>query len=99
MIRQVRSQLKWLVRLIIPVVAILLSGGCTPANQPPVISSLTTEEEQASPSGGYQVRCIASDPDGDELSYAWSASGGKISGEGVVAAWIAPGRWSLYHHG
>jgi len=89
MIRKVGSQLKWLARLIIPVVVILLISGCAPANQPPVISSLTADEEQVNPSGDCQVRCVASDPDGDELSYTWSASEGDISGEGAVVTWVA----------
>ena len=96
MIRQVRNQTKWLARLIIPVVAIFLISGCAPANQLPVISSLTADEEQVSPSGNCQVRCVASDPDGDELSYTWSASGGNISGEGAIATWIAPDEVGAY---
>ncbi len=90
MIGQVRNQTKWLARLIIPVVAILFIGGCAPANQPPVISSFTADEEQVSPSGNCLVRCVVSDPDGDELNYTWSASGGSISGEGAVVTWVAP---------
>lgn len=96
MIRQVGSQLKWLARLIIPVVVILLISGCAPANQPPVISSLTADEEQVNPSGDCQVRCVASDPDGDELSYTWSASEGDISGEGAVVTWVAPEEVGAY---
>lgn len=96
MIRQIRSQLKWLARSIIPVVAILLISGCVPANQPPVISSLTADEEQVNPSGDCQVRCIASDPDEDELSYTWSASGGNFSGEGAIVTWAAPGKVGAY---
>lgn len=96
MIRQVGSQLKWLARLIIPVVVILLISGCAPANQPPVISSLTADEERVNPSGDCQVRCVASDPDEDELSYVWSASGGDISGEGAVVTWVAPEEVGAY---
>ena len=90
MIRQVRNQTKWLARLIIPVVAILFIGGCTPANQPPVISSFTANEERVAPAGSCQVECIASDPDGDELSYEWLASGGSVHAEGSIATWTAP---------
>lgn len=36
------------------------------------------------------IKCIASDPDKDELSYEWSADGGSISGEGSSITWIAP---------
>jgi hypothetical protein len=33
---------------------------------------------------------VASDPNGDELSYEWQATGGDISGQGQVAVWTAP---------
>ncbi len=94
--RQVRSQLKWLARLIIPVAAILLITSCAPANEPPVISSLTADKELVNPSGSCLVSCVASDPDGDELSYTWSASGGNISGEGAVITWVAPEEVGAY---
>lgn len=38
----------------------------------------------------YEIECIASDPEGGELSYEWSASGGELSGEGAVITWTAP---------
>ena len=86
----ISSQLKWLAGLIILVIAIPLIGSCVLANQPPAISSLTSNEEQIAPAGISRVECIASDPDGDELNYIWSASGGNISGEGPVVTWTAP---------
>lgn len=84
------SQPKWLVGLIILVIGPLLFGGCAPTNEPPVISSLTANQKSVSPSGSCQLECIVSDPDGDSLSYIWSASEGNVSGEGSVATWIAP---------
>lgn len=36
------------------------------------------------------VECSARDPDGDELSYAWSVDGGEITGEGAVGNWVTP---------
>jgi len=90
MIKLVPAQPKWLASLIILVVAALLIGGCTPANQPPVISSLTAGAGRVNPSDSCQVKCVASDPDGDELSYTWSADGGSISGEEPVVTWTAP---------
>jgi len=96
MMKLVLTQPKWLARLIIPVVAILFIGGCAPANQPPVISSFTADEEQVSPSGNCLVRCVVSDPDGDELSYIWSADGGNISGDGAIVTWVAPEEVGAY---
>jgi len=89
MVKLIPGQPKWLAGLIILVVTTFLIGGCTPPNQPPLISSLTTSEGRVSPSGSCQVKCIASDPDGDKLSYTWSASG-SISGEGSDVTWTAP---------
>jgi len=60
------------------------------ANHPPAIASLEAEPERVLPSGSCQIVCTASDLDGDELSYGWSASGGEISGEGAVVTWTAP---------
>ena len=60
------------------------------ANHKPAITSLEAEPGSILPSGNSQIVCTASDSDGDELSYGWSASGGEISGEGAVATWIAP---------
>lgn len=95
MMKLVLTQPKWPASLIILVVAILLIGGCTPANQPPVISILTASEEWVNPSGRCQITCVASDSDGDELSYTWSAPG-DISGKGSVVTWNAPAVPGVY---
>ena len=65
-------------------------------NNPPTIASLTADAEWTTPSGTLQVTCTASDPDGDELSYEWSTSGGDISGTGSVASWSAPQEVGTY---
>ncbi len=59
-------------------------------NNAPTIASLTASAEWTTPSGSLQVTCGASDLDGDELSYDWSATGGDISDSGAVVSWIAP---------
>jgi len=41
----------------------------------------------------YEIKCAASDPDGDELFYEWSTDGGSISGKGATVTFTAPG-WS-----
>lgn len=89
MMKLVLTQPKWLSSLIVLVAAIIFIGGCTP-NQPPVISNLTASEERVIPSDSSQVECVASDPDGDKLSYTWSATEGDISGEGSIVTWTAP---------
>jgi hypothetical protein len=60
------------------------------ANHPPAITSLEAEPERVLPRGSCQIAYNASDPDGDELSYNWSANGGEITGEGATVIWTAP---------
>ena len=81
--------------LIILVVATLLISGCPPANHPPLISKLTSSAGWVDPSDSCEIKCVASDPDGDELSYTWSASG-DISGEGAAVTWTAPAAPGFY---
>jgi len=65
------------------------------ANHRPAITSLEAPERVV-PSGSCQIVCTASDRDGDELSYNWSASGGGINGEGSTVTWTAPGSTGSY---
>ena len=75
---------------------LLLTSSCT-LNSPPVITSLEAEEPgwTAHP-GSLQVTCDAEDPEGDELSYEWSTTGGNITGTGPEAIWIAPEEVGMY---
>ncbi len=67
------------------------------ANTPPAITSLIADAVWTLPSGSLNVTCDASDPDGDELSYEWTASGGDISGTGPEVIWTAPEEVDIYH--
>jgi predicted secreted protein len=60
------------------------------ANNSPTITSLIADADWTLPSGSLQVTCDASDRDGDELNYEWTATGGDISGTGTVVNWTAP---------
>ena len=66
-------------------------------NQPPVIINLTRDGEPLDEENRLRIwrtvtiECFAEDPDGDELSFIWSATGGKIQGEGDKVGWTAPG--------
>jgi hypothetical protein len=66
-------------------------------NQPPVISALTPEVTQTFPNGNVKVQCNAVDPEGGQLSYVWSATGGKIEGSGGVVTWTAPSIYGTYN--
>ncbi len=92
--------------ILVALAVVVASSACGPGaeptptpgpggNQPPVISSLTPERMQVPPSSiGSQsiieIRCVASDPDGDAVSYGWASTGGKFSGTGPVVSWVAP---------
>jgi hypothetical protein len=66
------------------------------ANEPPYINSLVADADWTTPSGSLQVTCNATDPDGDELSYEWSASGGSITGADAAVNWVAPEEIGIY---
>ena len=92
-------------RGIILAAVLLLSSGCVlvapppqepvelpviePQNNPPIIKSMIAQSKISILSGS-QIVCEAEDPDGDELTYSWSAIGGTIEGQGPVVNWIAP---------
>jgi len=66
------------------------------ANHRPAIAGLEAPERVV-PNGRCEIMCIASDRDGDALSYNWSASGGNISGAGAAANWTAPEQVGSYN--
>ena len=74
----------------------LLVPSCKAANHPPIITSLKAEREALSASNSYQIECVASDEDGDELSYEWSASKGYIDGDGAAIVWRARASEGIY---
>jgi hypothetical protein len=66
------------------------------ANAPPEISSLDPSTTSVSLEEGCIVSCVASDADGDTLTYDWTATGGAITGEGSTITWIAPAAEGSY---
>jgi len=81
----------WVTGFTVLLSIILVIGGCAPTNQPPSITSLKTMRDELSPLSSCLIECVASDPDGDELSYEWSASKGDILDvNGATIAWSAP---------
>ena len=63
---------------------------------PPVITSLVADREWITPFGSVQVTCNATDPDGDGLTYEWTATAGNISGTGLAVDWTAPQEVGIY---
>jgi hypothetical protein len=91
MIKSVSRKPKGLaIFIILLAIATFFIGGCA-ANQMPVISNLSVNSEaEINPGVSCQIKCTASDPDEDELSYIWSANGGDIVGIGSSITWMAP---------
>jgi hypothetical protein len=84
--------IRWMLALSFLIIAAFLLNGCeSPAatNHSPVISNLLSEKNVIFPLQHSEITCVASDIDGDNLTYEWSASGGSIYGEGPVVNWTA----------
>jgi hypothetical protein len=89
-VRSLLTRLTWLLGLVILMLGVIFVGSCTLLNKAPVISSLEAEKSSLGATESCEIRVLACDPDGDELSYEWQASGGDVSGQGQVAMWTAP---------
>ena len=72
-----------------PVPSATTTTPAAPVNHAPGISYIDAPGE-AAPSATVAVKCIAADPDGDQLEYTWKVSGGQVSGSGSEIQWTAP---------
>lgn len=81
--------------LLICLAAVASLTACT-TNEPPVITSLTAHPSSVEPGGTAGMTCVASDPDGDTVTYSWSADDGTVSGVGGEVNWVAPGDAGTY---
>jgi hypothetical protein len=91
-----KKRLPIIIGIVIVVVALVVVFDTLLANHQPAIASLTAPE-RVIPSGSCQIVCNATDGDGDELSYNWSASAGELDGEGATVTWIAPDSIGSYN--
>jgi hypothetical protein len=66
------------------------------SNRSPIIASIVANPTTLSTGAVSAITCSASDPDGDTLSYLWSAASGTISGAGSTINWTAPASSSTY---
>ena len=64
-------------------------------NHPPVIESLTGDPMTVIQNTSAAIKCVASDPDSDNLTYAWSATEGTFEGEGPAVSWLATSSCSV----
>jgi len=82
--------IQWTVLVLVVVATVTTIAGCKAANQAPVITSLTASPPSVGSEDTSTVACVASDRDGDTLSYSWMVTGGTISGVGSTVTWVAP---------
>ncbi len=69
---------------------VLIHWGARPiaVNRPPMASCSADKNVIVAGSGEtVPVHVSASDPDGDSLTYSWSATGGRVDGSGADARW------------
>ena len=67
-----------------------------PINHPPVISNLSADPSSININQSSTITCIATDQDGDILTYNWSKTGGTITGSGFTITWTAPATAGTY---
>jgi outer membrane protein OmpA-like peptidoglycan-associated protein len=67
-------------------------------NQPPIISC-STDRSPIMPGERTGITSVASDPDGDPLTYSYSATAGQVTGDGPKAQFdstgLAPGSYTV----
>ena len=66
-------------------------------NQAPRIDSLRAYPRRVHLEGMSEIRCYATDPDGDSLSFAWSARMGNLEADDSLASWTAPSDQGYYY--
>jgi hypothetical protein len=71
----------WMIRAVV--------YGANGENHAPVITTITADPSVVSQGGPSTITVVASDLDGDELSYTYEPTGGEISGDGSVVTWTA----------
>ncbi len=71
-------------------------GGGGGGNQNPAITSLTSAAGALWPGAATNVTCVATDANGDTLTYGWTATGGTFTGAGATVSWNAPAGGGSY---
>ncbi|MBN1691367.1 MAG: hypothetical protein JW901_10115 [Dehalococcoidia bacterium] len=86
----------------VPLSALLLANmSCTAQsetleNQPPVIRQINGPTDWAPATEG-ELSAIATDPDGDDITYTWLADNGTLTPNGDRAVWLSPDKMGKYN--
>ncbi len=65
-------------------------------NNPPVIEEINIDENIVFTGINYQITAVASDPDGDSLTYEWSGDGSIAGANANPITWTAPAKKGDY---
>ena len=65
-------------------------------NNPPLITSMLPDPDLVSPLAISSLTCSATDPDGDPMTFDWTATSGTITGTAGAADWTAPDATGTY---
>jgi hypothetical protein len=95
-VKVIANQARGRFALAISLLFLIALGACAPHNNAPVITDLTAAPSVIGQAETTVIECVASDPDGDGLTYVWSASGGTISQSGPIVRWTAPNACADY---
>jgi hypothetical protein len=104
-VKVIKNQARKRSALAISLLFLIAVGACTPHsnspvtvgdNHPPRIESLSAAPSVISQAETTVIECVASDPDGNSLTYVWSATGGTISQSGPIIRWTAPNACADY---
>ena len=69
-----------------------LSWGCNGENKNPVVTAINLSESNIFINEVYAATAVASDPDGDAITYKWTATGGMILNSTTnPVQWTSPG--------
>lgn len=63
---------------------------------PPQIVDIQKSAPYVAPSGAVILTVVANDPNGDPLTYAWTADGGGFTGSGSTITWNAPAASGIF---
>lgn len=83
-------KLRSIMRYGIVIVILGLMVGCGEDNSVPVINSFTVNATEVVIGAEVELVVLATDPDGDDLTYTYESLSGEIIGEGNMVKWVSP---------